>query len=107
MCNLATISAGRKGHQVSGGLYLIFHSASSPNDNLNQCQVSFHILSILMMGAIRGPQALSSFRESTDDSWLRLSKISYPQLRDQYLFPEWGGGPVEHINICCNIFLVT
>ena len=33
MCNLATISAGRKGHQVSGGLSLIFHSASSPNDN--------------------------------------------------------------------------
>ena len=33
MCNLATISAGRRGHQVSGGLSLIFHSASSPNDN--------------------------------------------------------------------------
>ena len=57
MCNLATISTGRKGHQVSEGLSLIFHS-TSPNDNSKSIRFPFRILSILMLGA-RGPENLS------------------------------------------------
>ena len=52
MCNLATISAGHKGHQVSGGLSLIFHSAS-PNDNSKS--IRFPVVFFLIMRA-GGPE---------------------------------------------------
>ena len=92
MCNLATISTGRKGHQVSGGLSLIFHSAS-PNGNSKsirfpviffpfpcwgqgtwECDDYFHL----------APQAKAL------SSWERAQMTQDERIGDQSnLFPSW------------------
>ena len=81
MCNLATISTGRKGHQVSGGLSLIFHSAS-PNDNSKS--IRFPVVFFLIMRA-RGPENVqmitskqSTLKLRESKSGLRLPRASYP-----------------------------
>ena len=107
MCNLATISTGRKGHQVSGGLSLIFHSAS-PNGNSKSIRfpVVFFPFSCWGQGTWEcddyfhlAPQAKAldlKLRESTDDAgpthWWPVESI--PQLK---------GLGEPYICACCNI----